>query len=109
VNPHIFVGYGSIELKYVADPMQDLLQLLTRNNIVFPFNLSLFLIFMTETISSTDEGEPRPKYILNKMRIYFIYSKEVWSITITKFKSNLYIVCKGDVLPRLPEQSLRQI
>ena len=27
---------------------------------------SLFLIFVTETISRTDEGHPRPKYIFNK-------------------------------------------
>ena len=26
----------------------------------------LFLIFMTETISRTDEGQPRPKHIINK-------------------------------------------
>ena len=29
--------------------------------------ISLFFIFMTEAISRTDEGEPRPKYIFNKM------------------------------------------
>ena len=26
----------------------------------------LFLIFVTETISRTDEGQPRPEYIFNK-------------------------------------------
>ena len=33
----------------------------------------LFLIFVTETISRTDEGQPRPKYIFNKCEtnIYF--------------------------------------
>ena len=33
----------------------------------------LFLIFVTETISRTDEGQPRPKYIFNKCgtNIYF--------------------------------------
>ena len=32
-----------------------------------------FLIFVTETISRTDEGQPRPKYIFNKCgtNIYF--------------------------------------
>ena len=45
------------------------------------------LIFVTETISRTDEGQPRPKYIFNKCgtNIYFFYSTEVWSITITEF------------------------
>jgi len=28
--------------------------------------LSLLLTFVTETISRTDEGQPRPKYIFNK-------------------------------------------
>ena len=33
----------------------------------------LFLFFVTETISRTDEGQPRPKYIYNKCgtNIYF--------------------------------------
>ena len=33
----------------------------------------LFLIFVTETISRTDKGQPRPKYIFNKCgtNIYF--------------------------------------
>ena len=46
---------------------------------------SLFVIFVTETISRFDEGQPRPKYIFNKCgtNIYFFYSTEVWSITIT--------------------------
>ena len=30
-------------------------------------NFCLFFIFMTEIISRTDEGQPRPKYIFNKM------------------------------------------
>ena len=50
-------------------------------------NCCLFLIFVTETISRTDESQPRPKYIFNKcgINIYFVYSTEVWSITITEF------------------------
>ena len=45
------------------------------------------VIFVTETISRTDKGQPRPKYIFNKCgtNIYFLYSTEVWSITITEF------------------------
>ena len=37
-------------------------------------------------IVRTDEGQPRPKYIFNKCgtNIYFIYSTEVWFITITE-------------------------
>jgi len=36
-------------------------------------SICLFLIFVTETISRTDKGQPRPKYIFNKFRtkIYF--------------------------------------
>ena len=47
----------------------------------FVFNLC------EETISRTDEGQPRPNYIFNKCwtNIYFFYSTEVWSITITEF------------------------
>ena len=37
-----------------------------------------FVIFLTETISRTDEGQPRPKYIFNKCGTFF--STEVWSI-----------------------------
>ena len=39
-------------------------------------------------IVRTDEGQPRSKYIFNKCRpnIYFFYSTEVGSITITKFQ-----------------------
>ena len=35
----------------------------------------------------TDDDQPRPKYIFNKCgtNIYFLYSTEVWSITITEF------------------------
>jgi len=37
----------------------------------------------------TDEGQPRPKYIFNKCgtNIYFFYSTDVWSITITEFQT----------------------
>ena len=39
-------------------------------------------------IVRTDEGQPRSKYIFNKCgpNIYFFYSTEVGSITITKFQ-----------------------
>ena len=49
---------------------------------------SVVLIFVTETISRTDEGQPKMKYIFNKCgtSIYFFYSTGVWSITITEFK-----------------------
>ena len=55
---------------------------------LFFIKYCLFLIFLTETISRTDEGQPRPKYIFNKRgnNICFFYSKEVWSITITEFQ-----------------------
>ena len=50
---------------------------------------SLFLTFVTETISRTDEGQPRPKYIFNSSinveLTSIFYSTEVWSITITEF------------------------
>ena len=41
---------------------------------------------MWQKISRTDEGQPRPKYIFNKCgtNIYFFYSTEVGSITITE-------------------------
>ena len=47
----------------------------------------LFLIFVTETISRIDEGQPRPKYILINVELTssFFYSTEVWSINITDF------------------------
>ena len=38
---------------------------------------------MTKTISRTDEGQLRPKYIFN-------YSTEVWSIT--EFKSTISVI-----------------
>ena len=49
---------------------------------------SLFLTFLTETISRTDEGQPRPKYIFNKCgtNIYFFYCTEIWSIIITELE-----------------------
>ena len=52
--------------------------------------MKLFLIFVTETISKTDEDQPRPKYIFNKCgtNIYFFTHTEVWSITIAP---NLYL------------------
>ena len=34
----------------------------------------MFFIFMTEIISRTDEGQPRPKYIFNRMWSYNIYT-----------------------------------
>ena len=54
---------------------------------LYPRNLFNHVENVTETISRTDEGQPRPKYIFNKSgtNIYFFYSKEVWSITITEF------------------------
>ena len=41
-----------------------------------------------------DEGQHRPKYIFNKCgtNIYFFYTTEVWSITITKFLKVLIIL-----------------
>ena len=47
----------------------------------------MFLIFVTETFSRTDEGQTRPKYIFNKFgtNIYCFYSIEVWSITSPNF------------------------
>ena len=40
---------------------------------IFLSYICLFLTFVTETISRTDEGQPRPKYIFNKCEtsIYF--------------------------------------
>ena len=40
--------------------------------------IRIVLIFVTETISRTDEGQPRPKYIFNKCgtNIYFLYFTE---------------------------------
>ena len=37
---------------------------------------NLFLIFLTETISRPDEGQPRPKYIFDKYgtKIYFLFT-----------------------------------
>ena len=32
---------------------------------IFIYKIDLFLTFVTETISRTDEGQPRPKYIFN--------------------------------------------
>ena len=55
--------------------------------------MGLFLIFLTETILKTDEGQPRPKYIFNKCgtNIYLFYSTEVWSIIITEFQ--MLVLC----------------
>jgi len=35
------------------------------NSATYLIKYGLFLIFVTETISRTDEGQPRPKYIFN--------------------------------------------
>ena len=43
------------------------------------------LRFLTETISRTDEGQPRPKYIINNIDCFYSIT-DVWSITITEFK-----------------------
>ena len=60
-------------------------------------SLNSFLIFVTETISRTDEGQPRPKYIVNNSinveLTSTFYSTEVWSITITEFQ-NLKRFCQ---------------
>ena len=50
----------------------------------------MFFIFMTEIISSTDEGQPRPKYIFNRMWSYNIYTffllyRGLVQITIPEF------------------------
>ena len=51
----------------------------------------MFLIFVTETISRTDEGQPRPKYIFNKCgtKIYFFTVQRFGSSPSPNFK--LYI------------------
>ena len=51
------------------------------------FKHFLLSILMAIISLETDEGQLRPKYIFNKCRIniYFLYSTEVWSITITEF------------------------
>ena len=61
------------------------------NSLYKHYFLTLYLnvrdiIFMTEIILRTNEGQPRPKYIYNKCgtNIDFFYSTKVWSITITK-------------------------
>ena len=53
-----------------------------------------------ETISRTDEGQLRPKYIFNKCgtNIYFLYSTEVWSITITEFLNRLIKAWNSHIL-----------
>ena len=50
----------------------------------------LFLIFVTETISRTDEGQPRPKYIFNKCgtNIYFFTIQRFGPSPSPNFKSN---------------------
>ena len=47
------------------------------------FHNLLLSILMVINIVRTDEGQPRPKYVLNKCEtnIYFFYSTDVWSIT----------------------------
>ena len=51
---------------------------------------SLYLsIFLTETISRTDEGQPRPKYIFNKCgtNIYFFTLQRTGPSPSPNFKS----------------------
>ena len=57
------------------------------------YQICIFLILVTKTSSRTDEGQPRRKYIFNKRgtNIYFFYSTEVWSITITEFYIYIYL------------------
>ena len=63
----------------------NLTQIVTRETIFFVTTLNilfvLFWIFITETFSRTDESQPRPKYVFNKMwnyNIYFNYS--IWGL-----------------------------
>ena len=42
------------------------LEKFTSFSVLNDYNIFLFLIFLTETISRTNEGQPRPKYIFNK-------------------------------------------
>ena len=51
------------------------------------FTVQFFSDFDDYYIVRTDEGQPRPKYIFNKRGtdIYFLYSTQVWSLTITEF------------------------
>ena len=48
-----------------------------RNKPFLAYKEPVFLIFLTETILRTDEGQPRPKYIFNKCgtNIYFLLYK----------------------------------
>ena len=58
---------------------------------------------MTETISRTDEGQPRPKYIFNKCgtHIYFFNSTEVWSIAINEFKVKHFLTSSNHNKPNV--------
>ena len=53
---HVSAQYIKLHMSFVI----ELLILLISNN------ADLFLTFVTGTISRTDEGQPRPKYIFNK-------------------------------------------
>ena len=57
-------------------------------------SICLFWIFMTVTISRTDEGQTRPKYIFNKMwnqhLLYLLYRARFGSSPSPNFKSIKY-------------------
>ena len=77
---HISCLYVSHQL-FICITFYEKLHKFLRLGVAMVFNLNpltnslilLFLIFVTETISRTDEGQPRAKYIFNKCgtNIYF--------------------------------------
>ena len=80
----ISITFSFLEMKKTNAVTNNFLRIVCINNknkSLFPGlyyytmkeRFNLFLIFLTETISRTDEGQPRPKYIFNKCgtNIYF--------------------------------------
>ena len=59
-------------------------------------NFCLFLIFATETISRTDEGQPRQKYIFDKCgtNIYFFTLQRFGPSPSPNFKCNFCVLLK---------------
>ena len=69
-----------------------------RNKPFLAYKEPLFLIFLTETILRTDEGQPRPKYTFNKCgtNIYFFTLQRFRPSPSPNFKERPYTCKKTD-------------
>ena len=104
----ISITFSFLEMKKTNAVTNNFLRIVCINNknkSLFPGlyyytmkeRFNLFLIFLTETISRTDEGQPRPKYIFNKCgtNIYFFTLQRFGPSPSPNLKQFFYIYFRG--------------